>query len=68
MRAQLSLAALLAALTVLGGCRIHTRPSAPRELPIAPDFTLEAHTGVQVSLSDVLDRGVGVVVFYRGYW
>jgi len=34
----------------------------------APDFTLPGATGEEVALSELLDRGPVVVIFYRGGW
>lgn len=34
----------------------------------APDFTLEAHHGGKVTLSESKGKSPVVLVFYRGYW
>jgi peroxiredoxin len=34
----------------------------------APEFSLTAQNGVQVSLASALAHGPVVLVFYRGYW
>lgn len=34
----------------------------------APDFTLEAHQGGKVTLSESKGKTPVVLVFYRGYW
>ncbi len=39
----------------------------PKTNQIAPDFTLEDHTGQPVSLSDYLFRKNVVLVFNRGF-
>jgi hypothetical protein len=35
---------------------------------IAPDFSLKNFNGAEVALSDLIDRGPVVLVFYRGRW
>ena len=44
-----------------------------RESPIAvgemaPDFSLESHQGVKITLSEARNKSPVVLVFYRGYW
>ena len=34
----------------------------------APEFTLADSTGVVRRLDELVARGIGVVVFYRGHW
>jgi peroxiredoxin len=35
---------------------------------VAPDFTLTAHNGEKVNLSEAVKNSPVVIVFYRGYW
>lgn len=50
-----------------GLARLPESPSAPA-LVSAPDFTLPDHTGAPVTLSQALDSGPVLLVFYRGHW
>jgi peroxiredoxin len=34
----------------------------------APEFALADSTGVVRRLDELLARGIGVIVFYRGHW
>jgi cytochrome oxidase Cu insertion factor (SCO1/SenC/PrrC family) len=43
-----------------------TTPVAVGEM--APDFSLDSHTGEKVTLSAARGQSPVVVVFYRGYW
>jgi hypothetical protein len=71
---RLGLAAVLAA---AAGCASVWPLSAfylerdPGEVALgakAPPFRLAAARGPDVGLSDLLDRGQAVLVFYRGHW
>lgn len=35
---------------------------------IAPDFSLKSFNDTEIALSDLIDRGPVVLVFYRGRW
>ena len=35
---------------------------------VAPDFTLQDHSGQKVTLSDARGKSPVVLVFYRGHW
>ena len=43
-----------------------TSPVAVGEM--APDFTLESHQGMKITLSEAREKSPVVLVFYRGYW
>jgi hypothetical protein len=43
-------------------------PEPEAELERAPDFTLSAHDGTEISLSSALARGPVLLVFFRGHW
>lgn len=59
---------LLLVVATAGGCRLHVREGGPATLEKAPDFELVAHTGERYRLSDALQRGPAIVIFYRGHW
>ena len=58
--------AVLVLTTACSGLVSRGEPAEVREA--APAFTLPAHDGRTVSLSDLLARGPALVVFYRGHW
>jgi hypothetical protein len=63
LTAAVMLAAILVGCGLLGGAE-----GAPQEGDVAPDFTLAAVDGEEVSLSNILqDHETVVLVFYRGF-
>ncbi len=77
---MLRLAAVWLVLVSMGAAApVKLGPKDGRELPsadlnrvqvgqLAPDFTLEAEDGRQVTLSDYRGKKRVVLVFYRGHW
>ena len=43
-------------------------PEAQPEPERAPDFTLTAHDGSEISLASALAQGPVLLVFFRGHW
>jgi cytochrome oxidase Cu insertion factor (SCO1/SenC/PrrC family) len=64
LTAVVMLAAILVGCGLLGGAE-----GAPQEGDVAPDFTLAAADGEEVSLSNIMQEHETVVlVFYRGFF
>ena len=57
-----------ALLALAAGCNLKTRGPAPAVYAAAPAFSLPAHTGETVSLTNLTEKGPAVVIFYRGHW
>jgi len=47
---------------------LHTRTPPKTERAAAPAFSLPDEKGNLHTLPDLLAKGPGVIVFYRGYW
>jgi hypothetical protein len=61
-------AALAAAVVGALACRLPPPGAVPAVGAPAPDFELGAADGRRVRLSEVLERGSVLLVFYRGHW
>lgn len=62
------IATLLLTLSIALGPAGGSRTTPVAVGAMAPDFTLESHTGDRVTLSEQLANGPAVLVFYRGAW
>ena len=70
MLSTLRAACILAVASLYAACGIYyleTREE-PIEAQVAPDFSLPDTEGEVHTLSEMIEEGPVVVMFYRGYW
>jgi len=59
---------MLAFAMMTPGCHLQTETAPAATEVAAPAFSLPAHDGRTVSLSELVAEGPAILVFYRGHW